>query len=87
MIGVFIIVSLNFTFDMPKSSPHTPGFMKERLSSTKMDLIRDCFPNWLQKSKDRLEAEPKFSMDAVHEMSSTWARETASSRASIATLS
>ena len=52
---------------MPKSSPHTPAFLKGRLDPDKMDLVRDCFPKWFEKAKDQLGAEPKFSIDAVHE--------------------
>ena len=52
---------------MPKSSPHTPAFLKGRLDPDQMDLVRDCFPIWYEKAKDKLGAEPKFSMDAVHE--------------------
>jgi len=52
---------------MPKFKRSPPNFLRSKLKSQKMDLVRKSFIPWLKTTTDQLGAQPHMSVELLHD--------------------
>ena len=52
---------------MPKYKRTTPNFLRAKLKSPKMDLVRRSFHPWLKATQDQLGSSLQMSLELLHD--------------------